>query len=240
MEFVARLAPRLFQSRQPYPGRVGNVTNLDALFATGFERTPTIDAHLESKAHRAGWKMSEELGHPIPALSAGLVVGLGIVFASTRVRRTAGPSQSESIRTRSSIFEAPSQWGTKLAYPVPFLRRARVTRSLLISTVFVVFASGSLGCTWVALAPDADHVRIAASEPLDGCTRVGTTKARTKLRIGIFVRSDAKVAKELETLARNDAPELGGNTIVADGPIDSDGMQRFSIYDCPVTSDSTP
>ena len=34
-------------------------------------------------------------------------------------------------------------------------------------------------------------------------------------------------------LARNDAPELGGNTVVAEGPITAEGMQRFGVYACP-------
>jgi len=114
-----------------------------------------------------------------------------------------------------------------------------MTRSLVFATMFITFVAGSSGCTWVALVPDADRVRIGASDALEGCNRVGTTKARTKARIGIFARNEEKVAEELTTLARNDALELGGNTIVAEGPISADGMQRFEIYDCPVASDST-
>ncbi len=115
-----------------------------------------------------------------------------------------------------------------------------MTRWHVVATILIAFTTGLPGCTWVALAPDADRVRIATSDALDECTRVGTTKARTKVRIGIFVRPKEKVAKELTTLARNDAPELGGNTIIAEGPVSADGMQRFAIYDCPVASDSTP
>ena len=83
-------------------------------------------------------------------------------------------------------------------------------------------------------------MQIGASDALDECIQVGTTKARTKARIGIFLRNEKKVARERATLARNDAPELGGNTIVANGPVSADGMQRFAIYDYPVDSDSTP
>lgn len=113
-------------------------------------------------------------------------------------------------------------------------------RLFLVATILIAFTAGLPGCTWVALAPDADHIRIAAKDTLGECTQVGTTKARTKVRIGIFVRNEEKVAKELSTLARNDAPELGGNTIIAEGPVNADGMQRFAIYDCPVASDSAP
>ncbi len=115
-----------------------------------------------------------------------------------------------------------------------------MTRLLVVATILIIFMTSLSGCTWVPLTPDANRVRIAASDSLDECTQVGTTKARTKVRIGIFNRNKEKVARELTTLARNDAPELGGNTVVAEGPVSADGMQRFAIYDCPRTSDSSP
>jgi len=76
-----------------------------------------------------------------------------------------------------------------------------VTRSFVATTILFVFSTALSGCTWVALAPDADG------------------------------------AEELTTLARNDAPELGGNTVVAEGPVSNEGVQRFAIYNCPVVSD---
>jgi hypothetical protein len=108
------------------------------------------------------------------------------------------------------------------------------------SVVLIIFGTALSGCTWVPLTPAAENVRIGGRDSLDDCTRVGTTKARTKLRVGIFNRSEKKIAEELSTLARNDAPELGGNTIVAEGPVGNDGMQRFAIYACPLDSGSTP
>jgi len=117
--------------------------------------------------------------------------------------------------------------------------KAAARRAILSMAWLVLLALSLLsGCTWVAVAPDATHVRIAPSDTLGDCKQVGTTKTRTKARIGIFVRSEKKVAQELETLARNDAPELGGNTIAAEGPVSADGMQRFAIYDCPTAAAS--
>jgi hypothetical protein len=115
-----------------------------------------------------------------------------------------------------------------------------VIRSLVIATIVIIFTTALSGCSWVALAPDADGVQIGKNNALHDCVQVGTTKARTKTSLWIFKRSEKKVAEELTTLARNDAPELGGNTVVAEGPISADGVQRFAIYKCPVASDSTP
>ncbi len=97
----------------------------------------------------------------------------------------------------------------------------------------IAVACSVLGCAWVEVDPGAaERVRVASADEVVDCERVGTTKARTKAAIGFVKRNEQKVADELATLARNDAPELGGDTIVADGPIDLDGTQRFSVYDC--------
>ncbi len=109
---------------------------------------------------------------------------------------------------------------------------------MLISFFSLILIAGSTGCTWVKLAPEAEATHVGATDELEGCKKVGSTKARTKARIGFIARSDKKVNEELKTLARNDAPELGGNTVVPDGPVNADGMQRFTVYDCPVDSDS--
>ena len=88
------------------------------------------------------------------------------------------------------------------------------------------------GCTWVPLETAAEGVRVADASAVTHCERVGSARARTKVRVGIFARNEEKVREELETLARNDAPGLGGDTVVAEGPLGADGVQRFGVYDC--------
>lgn len=67
---------------------VGNVTDLEAVFAADLSGLQHIGAHLENDRHRNGWNVSEEFGQPIPEPSAALVFGVGIAFAGTRLRRT--------------------------------------------------------------------------------------------------------------------------------------------------------
>ena len=114
--------------------------------------------------------------------------------------------------------------------------RSMIKTMILLMALAVV----SSGCTWIKLTPEAGEVQIGAANAVANCKRVGTTKARTKTKVGFIARSQEKVAKELATLARNDATELGGNTVVADGPISADGVQRFVIYDCPVDVGDMP
>jgi hypothetical protein len=91
-----------------------------------------------------------------------------------------------------------------------------------------------IGCTWVPLDPNATDVQVAPNQDavLD-CKRVGEVSARTRNSVGIFSRSSKKVSEELENLARNDAVQLGANTILAEGTPSNEGTQRFSAYRCP-------
>jgi hypothetical protein len=71
---------------------VGNVSDLEAVFADDLSGLQRVGAHLENATHRKGWNVSEEFSQAIPEPSAALVFGVGIAFAATRVRQTARPS----------------------------------------------------------------------------------------------------------------------------------------------------
>jgi len=87
------------------------------------------------------------------------------------------------------------------------------------------------GCTWVELQSGAESVELRSASAVHSCERLGRTTTSVRERVGAFQRSPGKVEEELANLARNSALELGGDTIVADGPV-RDGEQRFLIYRC--------
>lgn len=101
--------------------------------------------------------------------------------------------------------------------------------TVIIGTIFLGLVSG---CTWVKLTNEGEKVYVVQASELTGCTRIGTTQATGKERIGILERNQEVVAEELEALARNSAARMGGDTIVADGPV-TDGHRTYVVYDCP-------
>lgn len=113
---------------------------------------------------------------------------------------------------------------------------SRLARSRLATTasLFLVLILFSLaGCTWVPLTPTGESVQLTrSSSGLEGCERVGAVTAQTKSRVGIFARSEKKILEELQSLARNDAAEMGADHIVEEGPPSVDGRQRFAAYRC--------
>jgi len=102
-------------------------------------------------------------------------------------------------------------------------------RHLLISAVVVAALSG---CTWVKMAPGGAAVKVAAAgQDLSACEKRGEVSVSVRDRLGPYERSDIKVRDELETLARNEAPGLGADTVQPkSGP--NDGEQRFLAFRC--------
>jgi hypothetical protein len=92
-------------------------------------------------------------------------------------------------------------------------------------------AALATGCTWVTPAPDSENIRVATAEEVASCERRGKTTSKTAAKIGPFGRGDEKMAEELATLARNEAPGLGGDTVVPESEIE-DGRQTFGVYSC--------
>ncbi len=88
------------------------------------------------------------------------------------------------------------------------------------------------GCTWVELTDEGKAVQVADSAPAT-CTEIGTASATIKADVATIDRNRDKVATELETLARNHAAGMGGDVIVAAGPVSEDGKRDYTVYDCP-------
>ena len=88
------------------------------------------------------------------------------------------------------------------------------------------------GCVWVKMAPGAQNVRVVpAGQELTACQRRGEIAVSVKDSVAFYERNQLKVRDELETLARNEAPGLGADTVQPAGPPVS-GEQRFIAWRC--------
>lgn len=85
-------------------------------------------------------------------------------------------------------------------------------------------------CTWVHMAPGASAVRVAASAP-NGCEKRGEVEVAVKHSVAFIDRNPLRVREELETLARNEAPGIGADTIhPLSDPVR--GAQRWAAWRC--------
>jgi len=104
----------------------------------------------------------------------------------------------------------------------------QILKPALTAAILIVLISA---CTWVKVTPEGEKVRVAKVEDVANCEREGEVKVSLKSRVGAFERKPGKVLTELETLARNEAVSLGGDTVVGESPV-QDGTKKFGVYRC--------
>jgi hypothetical protein len=99
--------------------------------------------------------------------------------------------------------------------------------SLSIALLFSLSA-----CTFVKMAPGAAQVQVAAlGKDMSACEKAGEIEVSVKDRLGPYHRDDMSVQDELETLARNEAPDLHAD-VIQPREAPKDGQQRFLAFRC--------
>jgi hypothetical protein len=102
----------------------------------------------------------------------------------------------------------------------------------LINMFAIVSILALSGCTWVALEDGGKRVRVVSSaSEVEGCENKGEITASVRDKVAFVNRDSAKVNDEVEALARNQAAELGADTIRAASELDH-GSKRFDAFRC--------
>jgi hypothetical protein len=86
-------------------------------------------------------------------------------------------------------------------------------------------------CSWVELTPEGKKVRVLEAHEVTSCRVIGKTTATVTDTVAGLKRKEHILKDNLETLARNSASEMGGDTIVPFSKIE-DGKQTFKVYRC--------
>jgi len=90
---------------------------------------------------------------------------------------------------------------------------------------------GIAGCTWVKPVDGVEAVALVKPGVVQNCQQLSKTTVKVQQKVGFIQRNEEKVAKELLTLARNEAVTVGADTLVADSAV-ADGRQTFTMYKC--------
>lgn len=86
-------------------------------------------------------------------------------------------------------------------------------------------------CTWVEPTDAALDVRVAYLSQIESCKQLGRATVSVLDKVLFVERNEEDMADELETLGRNAAAEMKGDTIVAMSKI-VHGEQVFNVYRC--------
>ena len=97
---------------------------------------------------------------------------------------------------------------------------------LLVGAVFLLS-----GCAWVELTPGGEKVRILSESEVGSCKKLGNTSVNVADKVAGMQRQPHIIADNLQTLARNAAAEMHGDTIVAASKVE-EGTQKFNVYRC--------
>ena len=99
----------------------------------------------------------------------------------------------------------------------------------------LILALGCLfltGCTtWVKLTPAGENVAVLTAADVTRCTRTGNLVVSVLDRVTGLDRPSAKVERDLNSLARNDAAERGADTVVPTSEVYS-GKRNYDLYRC--------
>ncbi len=98
--------------------------------------------------------------------------------------------------------------------------------------IFILICTGSMyACANPKLTHGGEKARILSSVEVANCQSRGSTTVSTRESILGIRRQDSVIEKELETLARNSAVNMGGDTVSAISVVE-DGEQSFAVYRC--------
>jgi hypothetical protein len=96
--------------------------------------------------------------------------------------------------------------------------------------VFFLLLQAS-ACTWVKVTEPGQRVEVRQAGETENCKLLGKVTSVSRAKIAGVSRSVKKLATELETIARNEAVDMGGNTVVPAGEINGD-EREFQVYQC--------
>ena len=100
-------------------------------------------------------------------------------------------------------------------------------KTLILGLGAVLFSA----CTFIPALPGAEQVVLFKPEQVSRCSYLGAVKVNVMENAGLFKRDPAKIALDLQALARNSAVDMGGDTLTVVSPV-SHGSQVFNVYHC--------
>lgn len=106
-------------------------------------------------------------------------------------------------------------------------------KNLIMAKLVIILLGLAIlsACTAIKLSPEGKNIRILGSRDVVACKVIGKTTATVTDKVIGLKRKEHIIRNELETLARNAAANMGGDTIVAKGKLEG-GIQVFKVYKC--------
>lgn len=107
-----------------------------------------------------------------------------------------------------------------------------ITSLIRLNTIVLLALPLSACANWVQLTPKGAEVELVGdASRVASCVRIGRAKVQTLGKIIVVERGGQRLQDELLTLARNEAADLGGDTVVPESLM-ANGAQVFGVFKC--------
>lgn len=104
--------------------------------------------------------------------------------------------------------------------------------NLKIITLLFSFTAILAACSFVSLNPQAQNVTVLPqTDNFGNCKLLGNTNVSIWSKAATF-QSQQSAESQLDTLARNEAATMGGNTVTPNSQI-KNGQRSYNVYNCP-------
>ena len=106
-------------------------------------------------------------------------------------------------------------------------------KNLFATAVIMTLVAGLNGCAsdLIEVRKGSDRVSLADASQVSRCQSKGKTNVSVLAQVGFISRSVDAVESNLLQLARNDALDSGGDTVVKENSSEF-GKRTFAIYKC--------
>lgn len=107
------------------------------------------------------------------------------------------------------------------------------SKGMLVITVILPLIAGLNGCasSLIGEREGVEKVSLADANQVAGCNLKGTRTISVLAKIGFFNRNAKDVEANLYQIARNDAVDIGADTVVK-GESQEFGKRTFEMYKC--------
>ena len=102
-----------------------------------------------------------------------------------------------------------------------------VSKLILVAAIGTVFA----GCASPKLNTGGEKIRVLSPDEVTSCRQLGKATGSVVSKVAGIDRPEESMEEELETLGRNSAAKMGGDTIVPLTVMEN-GQRTFQVYKC--------
>lgn len=109
-------------------------------------------------------------------------------------------------------------------------------KNLKMNIILLGITASLTACSFVSLDPQAKDIMVSTdTNKLSNCKFIGNTNVSLWSKAETF-QSQKTTESQLNTLARNQAATMGGNTVITESATNDAVQKTYRVYNCPTNN----